>query len=390
MLTTLLGSLTADQFLKQYWQKQPLFISNALPEYQSPITPDELAGLACETDVESRLVLEHDGVRPWECRHGPFEETDFATLPESHWTLLIQECNKIVPDLSELLELFNFIPNWRVDDVMVSFAVAQGSVGPHVDQYDVFLIQAHGTRRWQIDTRVTPEAPLIPDTDLRILQKFEAEQEWISKPGDMLYLPPGVAHYGIALEDCITLSVGFRAPSHYELLCGFVDALQTLEPTAIQHRYRDPDLTLQENPGEITAHALDKITHLIQHSVSDPHAIRRWFGRFITEPKHNQQDMPLDDPFGKAEFLTTLEQDTLYRSEDSRFAYVQWDGHTTLLYIDGQEITLTGDARDAAPLLCNQRSYYYEDIRQYIANEEAINLLIALTNEGKLYFEEQD
>ena len=390
MLTNLLGGLTAEQFLKQYWQKRPLFIPNALPDFHSPITPDELAGLACETEVESRIVLEHAGEKPWECRHGPFTETDFESFPETHWTLLIQECNKIVPELAELLEHFNFVPNWRVDDVMVSYAAPQGSVGPHLDQYDVFLIQAHGTRRWQIDTRVSPDASLIPDLDLRILQQFSAEQEWIVKPGDMLYLPPGVAHYGVALEDCMTLSVGFRAPAHHELLSAFVDFLNEQTSPATDERYTDPDLSLQDNPGEITAQSLNKICQIVQHAMADPAQIRRWFGRYITEPKHALHDTPLDTPFDQAEFIASLEQDTLYRSEYSRFAFVQWDERTTLLFIDGQELMLTDSLRDVAPLLCNQRSYYYEDIRQYFSNPEFINLLIALTNQGKLYFEEQD
>ena len=147
---------------------------------------------------------------------------------------------------------------------------------------------------------------------------------------------------------------------------------------------------MQDNPGEITAQALQNITRIVQHAVTDTAQIQRWFGRFITEPKHALHDSRLDQPFDQAEFVATLEQDTLYRSEYSRFAFVQWDERTTLLFIDGQELMLTDSLRDVAPLLCNQRSYYYEDIRQYFSNPEFINLLIALTNQGKLYFEEQD
>ncbi|WP_293674967.1 cupin domain-containing protein, partial [Thiolapillus sp.] len=174
------SSISVQDFLDHYWQKQPLLMRNAIQNYDFYLTPEELAGLACEEEVESRMVLRH-GEQDWELRHGPFDEETFTRLPE----------------VAQLLQAFQFIPSWRFDDIMVSYAVTGGSVGPHTDTYDVFLIQASGKRRWQIGNRAGSDA-LLPDLPVRILEKFAPEETWTLEPGDVLYLPLGVAHWGVA------------------------------------------------------------------------------------------------------------------------------------------------------------------------------------------------
>ena len=168
----LLGGITAREFLRDYWQKKPLLIRQAIPDFESPIDADELAGLALEEEVESRLVIEH-GERPWELRRGPFAEDEFSKLPEREWTLLVQAVDQFVPEVSELLEHFRFLPSWRIDDVMISFAAPGGGVGPHFDNYDVFLLQGHGKRNWKIGQMCDSESPLLPHADLRILAGFQ-------------------------------------------------------------------------------------------------------------------------------------------------------------------------------------------------------------------------
>lgn len=386
MPTNLLGELSPQRFLDEYWQKKPLLIRNALPGFRSPIDPDELAGLACDDDVESRIILEKDGVSDWELRHGPFSDQDFTELPETHWTLLVQECNRHVPALAGLLDQFRFIPNWRVDDVMASYAPAHGTVGPHTDQYDVFLLQGLGTRRWQINTDTT-QAELLPGLDLRILKHFETESEWVVEPGDLLYLPPGVAHYGVALEDCITLSIGFRAPTHQDILSGFVDHLGEQLNGASEPRYTDPDLTVQQHPGEISPAAIAEITRIIQSATADETRIRHWFGRYITEPKNALPDLRPDQPVDAAALLEQLQnRHSLHRSEYSRFAFLA-DSHSTRLYIDGEEIALPDTLGFASALLCDKREYTHEDLKAHLQNGDFINLLVALCNTGKLYFE---
>jgi 50S ribosomal protein L16 3-hydroxylase len=388
---TVLGRLGAAQFLRDYWQQKPLLIRQAIPGYESPIAPDELAGLACLDDVESRIVLEKDGRTPWELRHGPFDEAEFSRLPPSHWTLLVQECNKHVPELALLLEQFSFISNWRIDDVMVSYAAPQGSVGPHVDQYDVFLLQGLGQRRWQINTNKAAHLDFLPDTSLRILQQFDSEQEWILEPGDMLYLPPGVAHYGVALDDCMTLSIGFRAPSHYDLLTHFAeDQFAAITDPFRIPRYEDPGLALAENSGEITQDALRNIAGILQSYTANTDSIRHWFGRFITEPKNDSIPEP-EDAFETADQLRERlsDEETVCRSEYARFAYILNDDQTVTLYINGKEYPLAKSDFALATTLCNQRRFDASLITAYLANGILEQYVLDFFNNGYLYFEEE-
>ena len=211
------SSLINDDFLRRYWQKKPLLMRRAVSLPADLVTKSKLLALACGSeDVESRLILEH-GETPWEAHHGPFERTKLEQLAESHWTLLIQDMNRHMPEIRPLLDAFSAFPQWRIDDIMISYAEDQGSVGPHLDEYDVFLIQASGRRRWRIDHPPMGEPLLIPDLELGILQSFRAREQWVLAPGDILYLPPGVPHWGIAEGPCMTWSVGLRAPDWREL-----------------------------------------------------------------------------------------------------------------------------------------------------------------------------
>src|SRR5690606_35155678 len=177
-VTTLPGGMSAEEFLRDYWQKKPLLIRQAFPDFESPLSADELAGLSLEEEVESRIVLEL-GATPWELRHGPFTEDDYRTLPERDWTLLVQAVDQFVPEVAELLQAFRFLPSWRLDDVMISYAAPGGSVGPHFDSYDVFLLQTQGHRRWKIGQMCEADSPLLEHPDLRILSEFEQQQEWV-------------------------------------------------------------------------------------------------------------------------------------------------------------------------------------------------------------------
>ena len=387
---SVLGNLGVKQFLSEYWQKKPLLIRQAIPCYESPIMPDELAGLACHEAVESRIVLEKDRIAPWTVLHGPFYESDFTTLPETHWTLLVQECNTHVPEFALLLEKFNFIPNWRIDDIMVSYAVKDGSVGPHTDQYDVFLLQALGSRHWKINTRVAGDAAYLEDTELRILQQFESEQDWVLEPGDMLYLPPGVAHHGVALDECMTISVGFRAPDYYSMLSSFIDdQYASIADAYAMPRYQDPDLQQQYSCGEITNQSLQKITEIFQLHANNIEQIKHWFGRFITQPKTD-----LDWQFPETEFtVETLQdncnfQDEIWRLEDARFAYIKINSTTTLLFINGEEYLLKGNATVLAPTICDQRRIPVAELNELLNVPEYCEILVTLFNRGYLYFNE--
>ena len=206
---TLLGGLTVNEFLRDYWQKKPLLIRQAVPGFKGLLDPQQLIELACRDDVQARLVTNQRN--HWELRNEPFQPGDFGGLTKKgKWSVLVQGVNHFLPEAAELVKQFSFIPHARLDDLMVSYAPKGGGVGPHFDIYDVFLVQGYGHRRWQISTQDDRE--LIPGAPLRILQRFNVEQEWVLAPGDMLYLPPQCGHNGIAEDDCMTYSIGFRTP----------------------------------------------------------------------------------------------------------------------------------------------------------------------------------
>jgi 50S ribosomal protein L16 3-hydroxylase len=273
--------MPAEEFLRDYWQKRPLLIRNAFPGLASLLQPEDLAGLACEDGVLARII-EHDRAQDaWRVRHGPFAEDDFPGMPDHDWTLLVQDVDKWDADVRALLDGFRFLPSWRVDDVMVSFAATGGSVGAHVDQYDVFLLQGQGRRRWQVDARPDAPAAFRDDVELKLLREFTPSHDWVLDPGDMLYLPPGVPHHGVAQDPCLTFSIGMRAPSAAELLGDLVDTLAADAPEAL--RYRDPDLTLPADPHEIDAVALRRVAEAVNAlRMDDPERLGDWFGGFIT------------------------------------------------------------------------------------------------------------
>ena len=375
-----LGTITPPQFLAEYWQKKPLLIRQAIPNFVSPLSPDELAGLACEAQVESRLIMERGGQKPWQVRHGPFSEQDFAQLPESYWTLLVQEVDRHVPEVADLIDKFSFIPSWRIDDLMISYAVPQGSVGPHTDSYDVFLLQAYGTRRWQISSQVSE---LLPDLELKILREFTAEQEWVVSPGDLLYLPPGVAHYGVALDDCMTFSIGFLAPSHTDMLNDYVTfALNQLDENI---RYSDPELQQQSNFGEISAQTIAKIKQVIHSLPQDDHLIQQWFGRFVTQTRSGIQ---LDTPeveYTAHSWLLELQHCHLRRA--ARMAFIP-NPDNVILFVEGQAITLPKSNAALATLLTQQRDFTHQDLKKFLNDNFVVKLLIEMTNDGFLYFYE--
>lgn len=375
-----LGSLTPAQFLADYWQKQPLLIRQAIPDFTSPISPDELAGLACESQVESRLIMERGGQHPWQVRHGPFTEQDFAQLPETYWTLLVQEVDRHVPEIADLIDKFSFVPSWRIDDLMISYAVPQGSVGPHTDSYDVFLLQAHGTRRWQISSQ---RGELLPDLELKILREFTPEQEWILSPGDMLYLPPGVAHYGVALDECMTYSIGFLAPNHTDMLQDFVSfALNQFDEN---QRYTDPDLRLQASFGEISSQTLEKIKNIIHSLPTDESLIQQWFGRFVTQTRSGTHlDIP-EIEYTASDWLAELQQCHLRRA--ARMAFIHHPDNT-ILFVEGQAITLPKSSATIATLLTQQRDFTQQDLQKFLKDDFIVKLLIEMTNDGFLYFYE--
>ena len=290
-------NISTRQFLQHYWQKKPLLIRNALPGFEGLMEPDDLMQLACRDDTESRLVIRKN--QAWQVRYGPFTTKDFSRLPKKKWTLLVQDVNHFLPSARELLLRFNFIPYARLDDVMVSYAPQGGGVGPHFDSYDVFLLQGKGQRCWQIAAGTNQQ--LVENTPLKILRHFQPEQEWILNPGDMLYLPPGYAHNGTAVNECMTYSIGFRAPSYQELTTQFLVYLQDHVHTS--GIYHDPDLVLQTHPARISSAMLHQVGQVVGKITWEKSDIRDFMGTYLTEPKPHVFFSPPDRPLTYKRFL---------------------------------------------------------------------------------------
>ncbi len=380
----LLGGITAREFLRDYWQKKPLLIRQAIPDFESPIDADELAGLALEEEVESRLVIEH-GERPWELRRGPFAEDAFSTLPAREWTLLVQAVDQFVPEVAELLEQFRFLPSWRIDDVMISFAAPGGSVGPHFDNYDVFLLQAQGKRNWKIGQMCSSESPLLQHADLRILADFEESAEWVLEPGDMLYLPPRLAHFGIAEDDCMTYSVGFRAPSAAEVLTHFTDFLS--QYLTDEERYTDADAQPVSDPHQIQSDALDRLKSLLAEHMSDERMLLTWFGQFMTEPRY--PELVAGEEVGEEDFVSSLQDGAiLVRNPSARMAWSEVDDDV-LLFASGQSRYLPGKLRELLKLICAADALHADNLGPWLADEDGRDLLCELVKQGSLGFADE-
>lgn len=380
----LLGGLTAREFLRDYWQKKPLLVRQAIPDFESPISPDELAGLALEEEVESRLVIEH-GERPWELQRGPFNEDTFQDLPERDWTLLVQAVDQFVPEVAELLEDFKFLPKWRIDDLMISFAAPGGGVGPHFDNYDVFLLQAHGHRRWQVGQMCDSDSPLLPHADLKILAQFEPTDEWVLAPGDMLYLPPRLAHCGTAEDECMTYSVGFRAPSAAEVLTHFTDFLGQFLPD--EERYSDADIQPSEDPNQIQRDALERLKALLNEHMSDERLLMTWFGQFMTEPKYPELVAGIE--IEEEDFLGALEDGAiLIRNPSARMAWSEV-GEDLVLFASGQSRLVSARLRELLKLICSADALHVENLGAWLADDEGRTLLWELVKQGSLGFADE-
>jgi 50S ribosomal protein L16 3-hydroxylase len=380
----ILGGISARDFLRDYWQKKPLLIRQAIPSFESPLSPDELAGLSLEEEVESRLVVEH-GDSPWELRRGPFSEDTYQNLPERDWTLLVQAVDQLVPEVAELIEHFRFLPNWRIDDVMVSFAAPGGGVGPHFDNYDVFLLQAHGQRRWRLGQMCDGDTPVLQHADLRILADFQGTDEWILEPGDMLYLPPGLAHFGTAEDACMTYSLGFRAPSAAEVLTHFTDFLAQFLPN--EERYSDADLVPTDDPHQIQSDALKRLRAMLTEHMGDERLLLTWFGQFMTEPRYPERVQGQD--IEEQELLTMLDNGAiLVRNLSARLAWSEVD-IGLLLFASGQSRLLPSHVKDLLKLICSADAMHAENLAPWLNDEDGRNLIWQLIKQGSLEFADE-
>ena len=338
--------VTAADFLQRYWQKRPKLMRQALRNFVCPISANDLAGLACTEGSLARIVR-GTGKR-FSVASGPFSDASFTSLGSSNWTLLVQEVDQWDRNVRELLKHFDFLPRWRIEDVMVSYAVRGGSVGAHVDQYDVFLLQGRGQRRWQIDDRAQAKTAarqqFLPKAKLKLLAHFAPNRDWILNPGDMLYLPPGVPHHGVALDDdCMTFSIGLRAPSATELLENF--AHTQAQKLAESVRYSDPDLTAQTHPVALDSASVMRVRETLAKAfqLSDTE-LGAWFANFMSAYRSSKLVLPeravriISSPSASAQQAANKLKDRLATGALTLapgMRVIQWQG---ALHIGGQKI----------------------------------------------------
>jgi len=386
----LLGGLTPTQFLADYWQKKPLLIKNAIPDFQGLLSPEELAGLACEDEVQSRIVEQINN--KWHASHGPFDDADFAKLPEQpdpkhRWTLLVQSVNHYLPEASQLLQQFDFIPHARLDDLMVSYAPDGGGVGPHFDSYDVFLLQGQGKRLWRISEQT--DLSLVEGAPLRILKNFDTVQEWVVEAGDMLYLPPHLAHWGIAVSDgkvdCMTYSIGFRAPKNQELateFLGFMQDKMNQDQITLAGIYQDADLTLQDHPAEISYAMIGKVAEILQKIQWSNSDVAEFLGTYLSDPKADvvfdtNKKIPIrtfNEKLAKHGIALDLKSQMLFADDN--------------FYLNGEAATFTGKSATILKKLADSRQLVVGDLNQIkTINEELLQHLYDWYIAGYLYFD---
>lgn len=345
MHRNMLNGLTAGRFMRQHWQKSPLLCRGSLPEFAATLSRNDLIGLAGLPEAESRLIL-RDG-RHWSVRHGPFRRRDFSGLPDRDWTLLVQGVDLLLPRSRQLLDRFNFIPYARLDDLMVSYAPPGGGVGPHFDSYDVFLLQGEGRRRWRISSQ--RDLTLVKNAPLKILRRFRAEREWVLEAGDLLYLPPRYAHDGVAIDDCITLSIGFRAPSAQDLCARFLDYLQ--DHLAAEGGYADPDLRATRQPARIPPRLAARLATMLQQLRWDRAAMLEFIGSDLSTPKPHVTFSPPRRPLSRSAFARAFRIGGLGLAPATILLY---DDRS--FYINGESCRVPAASRTVLRRLADRRS----------------------------------
>ena len=368
-------------FLKETWQQKPKLLRGFIQQCGGLISPEELAGLACEDFLDARIIERMNGNdvgSSWRLRNGPFQESDFIQLPKSNWTLLVQSVDQVNENIFKLQTLFNFIPRWRIDDVMVSFATPGGGVGPHFDNYDVFLVQGQGARRWKIGQRCGNDSPLAPSTNLSLLTNFNTTEEFLLEEGDALYIPPKFSHWGESVNDSICYSVGFRAPSMIDMLQGFTDFLA--EGVDRDDRFVDRHKAIPDKITEIRSTDLQESFLTIKTLVDDKDKFLTWFGCHMTQPKYpelveasnNNQDKRIEDT------------STLERSSFSRFAYTCEGNNQAILFVDGEAFVLDRLHKQSIEKICEAEVIEIAELEGYSDSESLRKTVASLCACGSL------
>ena len=367
------------QFLNEYWQQKPLLIRQAFDQFDDLLSPDELAGLACEPSVQSRLIYQQQG--KWQAESGPFE--DYSHLGEQDWSLVLQAVDNWVPQVGALTEAFDFLPDWRRDDVMVSFATKGGSVGPHIDNYDTFICQGSGSRHWQVGDKGQHQQYSAHEMLLHV-KSFDAIIDEHLQAGDVLYIPPGYPHQGIALEPSMSFSVGFRTESAKEMLSSFADHL--IDHDLANQLLIDPKRAASQHNGLIDNQDLARIRKHLLSALADDNTLAHFCGSHLSEPKHSLDAPESPYDYSEEQIVELLQQMPLIRLEGLRCYYLEQTVTAGFIYLNGEAIELPTTVSQSIKNLCNQRIVEVEDITDGLKNPAFLSFLTTYINQGCWYF----
>ena len=381
MLKLNLVDFSLEVFLDQYWQQKPVVIRQGFEHFSDLISPDELAGLACEEEVESRLVYKKKG--KWQAEFGPFES--YQHLGEQDWSLIVQAVNHWSPQVAALVEPFSFIPKWRLDDVMIRYSTPGGGVGPHIDRYDVFICQGSGRRRWRVGDR-GKHRQFAAHAALLHVDPFDAIIDVELLPGDILYIPPEFPHDGVSLEHSMSFSVGFRSKSASDMLSGLADHL--IDKELGSALICDPKRPIHRHQGRIDASDFARIRQQLQAILDDDALVADFAGSFLSKTKCQLDLQILEEPFGEAELADRLAQQALTRIGGLRCFYVDRTVHRGVCYIEGERFEFGADCRGAVLALCDHECLSYDLLRTWLQQPEFMRALTGWVNCGSWYFQD--
>ncbi len=376
------GELSPETFLAEYWQKKPLLIKQAFKNFQDTIPADELAGLAMEGEIESRIVSS-DGNNNWQVDHGPFE--DFSQYGESNWTLLVQAVNNWSRPTNALLAPFSFIPRWRIDDVMVSFSTPNGGVGAHLDQYDVFIIQGSGKRRWQVGAPNSELATLLPHPDLKQVSAFEPLIDEVTEAGDLLYIPPNHPHNGVSIENSVNFSIGFQAPSSQELWSSFADKL--IDNNLGEQRFSDSTRKTTESSTLISKEDKQQLKTFMLEQLENTEMFEQFIGQYLTQSHHALELlMPVND-IDEEKLADILSEPEIHFMPVSGLkAAIIADSQATL-FLNGDSFPIEAQTLPLAQLLAQQTPLTTEQVKSFNTSLKNTQLLTSVLNKGYWYIE---
>jgi len=382
-----LEQMTEQEFLTKYWQKKPVVIKQGFKDFIDPISTDEFAGIAMEETVQSRLVSKKDG--QWQAEFGPFES--YEHLGERDWSLVIQALDNFSEEAAELIEPFRFLPHWRLDDLMASFATEGGGVGPHIDNYDVFICQGIGKRHWRVGDR-GQHVEVISHEALLHIEPFESIIDIELESGDILYIPPGFPHEGIALEPSMSFSIGFRANSAISLLSGFADHL--IDNDLGGQLLEDPDRHTVKNSGEITNKDYQNIKSQLHNLLDNDELFKTFTGNFLTSSKHELDLMPSDEPFEQDEVSQLLAIHAIKRLGGLRAFYFEGSEkgciNDGVCYINGEQVSFNSEIAPVIKLLCDQVIVMPEELAQWSNNKHFVALMVNLLDQGYWFWSEAE